>query len=148
MIETAELSRAPVTVDLPASARAKFRELKELVTRRTMIAWGEHCTECAFPSCYSTCAFYSPRDDFHCRRFVRGIEPARDPADPELDLVRLQFARWGKLEGQGPLRTKSARLASIAERLDGAITAPLRFLPRRVSSKARRHLNEGKHLLA
>ena len=68
--------------------------------------WGEHCSECAYPACYASCAFYDPRPDLNCRRFVAGIEDAGD------GLMRIRFRKWGKLEGQG-----TARLRPFAEAL-------------------------------
>ena len=73
---------------------------------RSQIVWGEHCSECAYPACYASCAFYDPRPDLNCRRFVAGIEDAGD------GLMRIRFRKWGKLEGQG-----TARLRPYAEAL-------------------------------
>ncbi len=63
---------------------------------RSQIVWGEHCSECAYPVCYASCAFYDPRPDLHCRRFAGGIEAAGP------GLTRIRFRKWGKLEGHGP----------------------------------------------
>ncbi len=63
---------------------------------RSQIVWSEHCSECAYPVCYASCAFYDPRPDLHCRRFAGGIEAATQ------GLTRIRFRKWGKLEGRGP----------------------------------------------
>ncbi|HZQ39265.1 MAG TPA: HAD-IIIC family phosphatase, partial [Rhizomicrobium sp.] len=54
--------------------------------------------ECAYPSCYSTCSFYTPRHDLHCRRFEHGIERLDHHS---AHLTRIKFRRWAKLEGEG-----------------------------------------------
>ncbi len=66
------------------------------VRARSQIVWSEHCSECAYPVCYASCAFYDPRPDLHCRRFAFGIEAAGP------GLTRIRFRKWGKLEGHGP----------------------------------------------
>jgi len=105
-------------VSLPTGVLDALRATRKAVKKRSQIVWGEHCTECAFPACYSACSYYTPRWDHHCRRFENGIE--RVPADPnrDLDVTRMQFRRWGKLEGRGTIALKSSRAASALERLD------------------------------
>ncbi len=123
----------PTRLALPADVRAEFLQTREAVQYRSAIIWEEHCTECAFPSCYTSCALYTPREDYHCRRFVRGIEPVRDREHARLQLRRIQFKRWGKLEGWGPVAMKSRSVAETVQRFDRAASAALRPpLPRRV----------------
>ena len=55
---------------LPADVLARFAEYRERVTARTTLPWGEHCTECVWPVCYTTCALYDRRADGGCRQFV------------------------------------------------------------------------------
>ncbi len=43
----------------------------------SLLNWGEHCVECAFPACYKTCNLYEPRADGRCRRFRFGIQRNR-----------------------------------------------------------------------
>src|ERR1700761_738254 len=118
MKETADRNAGVVSLALPADVLAAFAETREAALARSLMVWGEHCTECAFPACYSACSFYTPREDHHCRRFERGIERARDPARPDLDLTRIAFRRWGKLESQGRPALTPARAAEGRERLD------------------------------
>ena len=33
------------------------------IRSHSVMSWGEHCSECAFPSCYQTCSFYKARPD-------------------------------------------------------------------------------------
>ena len=42
---------------------------------RSLLLWGEHCTDCANPLCYMTCSLYTPRSDLKCRRFENGLQP-------------------------------------------------------------------------
>ena len=37
------------------------RRLSNIVSMRTVLPWGEHCTECAWPTCYTTCDLYEAR---------------------------------------------------------------------------------------
>lgn len=123
----------PTRLALPADVRAEFLQTRSAVLSRSTIAWEEHCTECAFPSCYASCALYTPRDDYHCRRFVRGIERLREQELVQLQLRRIQFKRWGKLEGWGPVAMKSRSAAEMVQRFDQSAAAALRPpLPRRV----------------
>src|SRR5688572_9448312 len=123
----------PTRLALPADVRAEFLQTREAVQYRSAIIWEEHCTECAFPSCYASCALYTPREDYHCRRFVGGIEPVRDREHKKLQLRRIQFKRWGKLEGWGPVAMKPRSVAETVQRFDRAASAALRPpLPRRV----------------
>ncbi len=107
---------------------------------RSQIVWGEHCSECAYPGCYAACAFYDPRPDLNCRRFVAGIE------DGGAGLMRIRFRKWGKLEGRGPARLRpyaeaarrEVRDASLARGLAGAT------LPFQLKRSAAWRLNQGK----
>lgn len=126
MYETID-SRGPVTIPLPAASQLRFRELAGAIKARSAIVWGEHCSECGFPTCYSTCAFYTPRRDLHCRRFVRGIELGNSAG---LHLARIRFRKWGKLEGAGPVRLLSKRAAGWMERWDRLLSFMIvRFAP-------------------
>lgn len=42
-------------------------------SRLSVLAWSEHCVECAIPHCYQTCDLYHARSDGKCRRFTYGI---------------------------------------------------------------------------
>lgn len=134
------------TVLLPYPVRAFLRETQNAIEKRSQIVWGEHCTECAFPTCYSTCSFYTPRADFHCRRFERGIERIAN-RENGLELKRIQFRRWAKLEGEGKVALKSARASTVLEELDRIgerlLAGPASFLYRLAW-----HWNETKRSLA
>lgn len=113
MFETADYHGS--ARDLPEAAKAAFRSFAETIDRRSQIVWGEHCTECAYPDCYTTCAFYKPRLDGNCRRFIDGVVPGR-AGDTRTAYVR--FDRWAKIEGVGPARLKALAEVERRERND------------------------------
>jgi FkbH-like protein len=129
-------------LDLPKDALRAMRELEAAIAERSQIVWGEHCSECAYPSCYSSCSYYSPRPDLHCRRFERGIEAVDAPGLSRASshaLMRIRFLKWGKLVGRGsPLRTeKQAARHDRAREALGTI-ADLSRLPYRLRHGAGR----------
>src|ERR1700684_1201862 len=103
---TADLEIAP-------AVRENLSALASRVRERSLIDWGEHCSECSYPACYATCDFYTPRPDLHCRRFEGGIESVPGAA---ARLIRSR--RWGKLEGHGPARLRPQTRAQRVERID------------------------------
>ncbi|HEY1879938.1 MAG TPA: HAD-IIIC family phosphatase [Caulobacteraceae bacterium] len=105
-----------------------------LSTRRTVVArsllnWDEHCSECAMPDCFASCSLYTPRRDFKCRRFDRGIETrlAKDGAGGSISLMALAFRRWGKLEAKGHARLvhNAERAEAISRSLQQTVDQPL-----------------------
>ena len=101
MKETVPTDHTRARVVPPQAVAEQFSTLAGMVSARSQIVWGEHCSECDYPACYASCAFYTPRGDFHCRRFARGIEPLQaQPSQTRLHCIR--FRKWGKLEGRGP----------------------------------------------
>ena len=102
---------------IPSHADALFRETQAAIFKRSRIVWGEHCTECAYPSCYSTCSFYTPGHDLNCRRFERGMERV---ANKSSNLTRIKFRRWGKLEGEGRVALQSGAAVTGLDMLDAA----------------------------
>ncbi len=93
------------------------------VRARSQIVWGEHCSECAYPVCYASCAFYDPRPDLHCRRFAFGIEAAGP------GLTRIRFRKWGKLEGRGPALLHTYAEARRREQRDEVASSLLARAP-------------------
>ena len=102
MRETSDYGVKPTRIELPPAVVDRFVDTRRELVCRSAIVWGEHCTECAWPVCYSTCSLYTPRADYQCRRFVKGIERVESNAAPMLDLHRIGFRKWAKLEGRGP----------------------------------------------
>lgn len=132
-------------IELPDSVIEELSGTRANIVRRSSIAWGEHCSECAFPSCYTSCEFYTPRQDLHCRRFAFGIQDVEVRNAHHLaGLTQIQFRRWGKLEGNG---NKGLVSRETAARLEAQTKTTARLfeklpLPRRVSSALIWRLNE------
>src|SRR5690348_8098750 len=112
--------------ELPAEILAQFRESRRTVTRRTLIPWSEHCTECVWPTCYTTCDLYSARADGRCRRFIDGMVRIDAPGSLNSYILRIRFKRWGKLWAPANLRTYSVEDADRSERSDLRVATLLR----------------------
>lgn len=87
---------AKVLFDLSGPTRLAHQDLMASMGGQGALVFGEHCSECDYPNCYTTCSFYTPRDDFNCRRFEGGFEPVLGARG----FVRVRFRRWGKLEAR------------------------------------------------
>ena len=132
MKETVALDHAQAQIRLPEAMADARAATYDLIQKRSMIVWSEHCSECAAPTCYTACSFYTPRPDGHCRRFTRGIETVDSGTSDKTPLTRIAFRRWGKLEGRGPVRPMSKREAAAEEQYaQPALGLGLAFLARR-----------------
>ena len=114
---------------IPAEVLQRFTESKTTVLRRTALPWSEHCTECVWPSCYSTCELYSPREDGRCRRFVDGMARIDYPKALNSYLLKITFKRWAKLWTPGNIHLRSVAQAMQAENRDFYIGSVLYKLP-------------------
>jgi FkbH-like protein len=114
---------------IPAAVAAEFAELRNSVVARTVLPWSEHCTECVWPTCYTTCDLYSAREDGRCRRFSDGM--VRINCDEALNsyVLKIRFKQWGKLWTPGNIRLRSSEEASKLERRDYWIGTTLYQLP-------------------
>lgn len=90
---------------------------------QALLAWTEHCVECAAPSCYATCDLYDPTPLGKCRRFDNGIVPV--PRAGQAPLAEIRFKRWGKLEAQGNALPLPVERARLAEKLIRAASGPV-----------------------
>lgn len=117
----------------PRTAYQPMRDIGAMA----LLAWGEHCVECAAPQCYASCDLYQPRPDRRCRRFTYGA--FKNPAFPSFRGygVEVSFKKWAKLEAvANPIMRPPAsvlrwermvergaplsnRLASLLHRLSG-----------------------------
>lgn len=90
-----------------------------------LLYWEEHCTECAVPSCFETCALYEDRLGFSCRRFEEGLT---------LNDLGIEFykRRWGKLEAKNRFIHKSKFIINL-----------LRFAEMIIFSLPHIHFNRG-----
>jgi len=127
MIETLPTLPAETELVVSPEALAGFCVLAGEIVGRSQIVWGEHCSECAYPTCYETCAFYTPRPDLHCRRFEAGIEPVRSGSPTRLH--RIRFRQWGKLEGRGPAVVRPAGQAQARDRRDARVAGAVAAVP-------------------
>jgi len=101
---------------LPESVRSSFEDSSRVYAARSIHLWEEHCTECAYPSCYTTCDLYEPRKDGNCRRFMGGLSTLEDIANDQGYVVEITFKRWGLLMALGRLDLIDADKARSVER--------------------------------
>ena len=129
MYETEANHRAESSEEIPADVVKRFGELNGKVLARTVLPWSEHCTECVWPTCYSTCDLYSPREDGRCRRFADGMVRVECPPAINSYLLKIQFKRWGKLWSPANVRLHSTAQAKRIELKDYRFGAALYQLP-------------------
>jgi len=92
------------------------------VSHKALLAWAEHCVECAAPACYATCDLYLATPAGKCRRIEDGVVPNRSLAGPDGPAAEVRFRRWGKLEAQGNAALMPLAKARNFERLLVAAT--------------------------
>lgn len=88
-----------------------FKKKQQL--QRSVLAWGEHCTECALPRCFKTCDLYQPRSDKKCRRFAEGIVKIDAPQSGYGFITQITFKPWSVLYTPG-----SSRVYARADKID------------------------------
>jgi FkbH-like protein len=114
---------------LPAQVTTALATSRERIVLRTVLPWSEHCTECVWPTCYSTCDLYSPRQDGRCSRFADGMVRIDLPSTANSYVLKIRFKRWGKLWTPGNVRLRTARRAERLEKRDYRIGSVLQKLP-------------------
>jgi FkbH-like protein len=114
---------------IPAEVIARLAEARRSVADRSVLPWSEHCTECVWPSCYTTCDLYSAREDGKCRRFVDGMVRIDCPEALNTYLLKITFKRWGKLWAPGNIHLRSVQSSLRIERRDYQIGAILHQIP-------------------
>jgi FkbH-like protein len=115
--------------EIPKDIEQQFGGLSKLVLARTVLPWSEHCTECAWPTCYATCDLYSPREDGRCRRFAGGMVRVECSSALNSYLLRIQFKQWAKLWSPANVRLYPTKRASRIERNDYDLGNLLQSLP-------------------
>lgn len=135
MYEVEINGRAESACSIPPDVRKRFGEFKDSIRTRTVLPWGEHCTECVWPTCYSTCALYIPREDLRCRLFLDGMVRVGLPGSLNGYLIKIRFRRMGALWTVGNTRLHSLGTSLFLERMDFVIGTVLRHLPVRHSMK-------------
>src|SRR5580698_7520537 len=103
---------------IPDEVRRAFAHLRGRIRSRTVLPWSEHCTECVWPTCYTTCDLYSPLQDGRCRRFADGMVRIESPSAANSCVLKIRFKRWGKLWTPGNIRLHNAAKAERLEARD------------------------------
>jgi FkbH-like protein len=129
MYETEANHKVESSSQIPLEVASALAELRGKVVARTVLPWSEHCTECVWPTCYSTCDLYSPREDGRCRRFTDGMVRVECPEAFNSYLLKIRFKRWGKLWSPGNVHLRSSEQADRRERRDHTIGNILYQLP-------------------
>jgi FkbH-like protein len=125
MYET-EVNQVLETLDeVPAEIQESFRCSSTNIISRTVLPWGEHCTECVWPTCYTTCDMYVPRKDGKCRRFVDGMVRIDHAESVGGYVLKVRFKRWAKLWTVGNTRLFSLAEAKALEEGDSTIANQL-----------------------
>jgi FkbH-like protein len=129
MYETEANIKTLSSSEVPSDVISAFGELNGKVIARSVLPWSEHCTECVWPSCYTTCNLYEPREDSRCRRFVDGMVRVENPTTFNSYLLRIRFKQWGKLWAPGNMRLYPFETAKKLEERDYRIGTTLYQLP-------------------
>ncbi len=114
---------------IPIEVTERLGEARRTVVARTVLPWSEHCTECVWPTCYSSCDLYSAREDGKCRRFVHGMVRVNCPEALNSYVLKITFKRWGKLWTPGNLSLRPVEQALRIEHRDYRIGTILHQLP-------------------
>jgi len=129
MYEAEANNRVESSTQLSAGILGKFGEMKGQVRSRTLLPWSEHCTECVWPSCYTTCELFSPREDGRCRRFVDGMVKIDAPESVNSYLLKIRFKQWGKLWCPGTAVMHGSDRAEALEQWDQRVGDVIFHLP-------------------
>jgi FkbH-like protein len=129
MYETEVNSGQETSCQLPPGVIQAFAECSEKIALRTVLPWSEHCTECVWPTCYSSCDLYAPRVDGRCRRFKDGMVRVEAPSSANSYILRIHFKRWGKLWSPGNVALHPSVHAAQLEKRDYRLGTILQKLP-------------------
>lgn len=114
---------------IPLDILERFAETRGTVLERSLIPWGEHCTECVWPTCYSSCDLYEARSDGGCRRFVQGMVRLDCPGSVNGYLLRISFKRWAKLWSAANIQLHPLHEADKLERKDLGLAGIIHAIP-------------------
>ena len=92
------------------------------VAKMSLLMWGEHCIECAAPSCFTTCDLYQSRPDRRCRRLAYGMYRNRHFPSIRGYGAEVKFKKWGKIEARGNTLMLPTNVTLLAERMISLIT--------------------------
>jgi FkbH-like protein len=121
MYETEANIKIESGTQIPTGVLNELGMLRATLVARTVLPWSEHCTECVWPTCYSTCDLYVPRNDGRCQRFAEGM--VRVDCREALNgyLLKISFKQWGKLWTPGNVRLYGPNKFQRIERRDRRI---------------------------
>ena len=128
MYET-EVNCKVETIDqIPQEVLKALSDSRYTISMRTVLPWGEHCTECVWPTCYSTCDLYEARPGGNCRRFVDGMVRVASESALSGYVLKISFKRWAKLWTVGNIRLHSSRQAERIENRDYRVGSVIQTL--------------------
>ncbi len=123
--------------EIPEIILEKFRSFRKEIEYKSILPWSEHCIECVWPTCYSSCSLYDPRKDGKCRRFIDGMIRIPISKTNEDYILKITFKKWGKLFSQGTSELLSNTEARKRERSDYRIGQLMQKIPGPSSIKKR-----------
>jgi FkbH-like protein len=129
MYESEVNDRKAPAESLPQDVLDGLGEYRRQVRARTLMPWGEHCTECVWPSCYTSCELYEPRSDGACRQFVGGVARIPTPQGTVPYLQQITFRRWAKLWTLGTTACQPLATADRWERINIVAGAAAKSVP-------------------
>jgi FkbH-like protein len=129
MYETEANHKTESGDQIPSEVLRQFHHVDGKILKRTVLPWSEHCTECVWPTCYSTCELYDPREDGRCRRFADGMVRIDCASALSGYLLKIRFKRWAKLWTPGTIRLHTHQEALKREQRDLHIGTTLYQLP-------------------
>lgn len=137
MYETEINNRTESLQTIPKSIIGQLSEYRSRVVARTALPWGEHCTECVWPSCYTTCELFESRIDGACRQFVGGVVRIPNPSGTIPYLQKITFRRWAKLWTWGTIECRSLMVTDLWERMNIIIGSAAGIVPAPAKIKQR-----------
>lgn len=110
--------------EAPSSPTGNYTSADD-VTGAAILIWGEHCIECAAPSCYQSCDLYASRPDLRCRRFSYGAFRNNNFHSFRGYGAEISFKKWGKIEARGNTALMPLNSVLLAEKFISAISPSL-----------------------
>lgn len=112
-----------------------LKKTRSLYSQRSSLIWAEHCSECAMPSCFSSCEYYAPRMDLKCQRFENGIRPVTSDDGTLPEAMSVTFKKWGKLEAAGIAKINPAMATRGIKLINNFVEDAVRVIPLPYSTK-------------
>ena len=129
MYESESNTKVESRNQIPSDVLEQFEQTNPDIVSRTLLNWGEHCTECAIPGCYKTCDLYEARPDGKCRRFIDGMIRIKRVNGFNPYLLKIQFKRWAQLFTWSNGRLLSLKEVRLREYVDLSSSACINKIP-------------------